>query len=698
MKRLLRRRLRADRADRQGLAGGERGAAPPARVPIAEWYRARAPLSSIADDCEALVRVARGRGGRRRRCAGIDRRRSSARPCARSVRRARAASTLAGDETADGAARQGARRGRRRSRAARPRGTTCSSRCSSTASSRTSAAGRPTFVFDWPAPLGALARRKPDDPRLVERFELYAGGLELANAFGELTDPSSSARASSPSPRRARRAARRSTRSTRRCWPRWPRMPPTSGVALGFDRLVMLVLGAERHPRRRRLRRRRGLKPRPRPTPSASSGPRLRSPVPDRLDALEAVGPLRRRRRRGGPRAAPGDSARACARRPAGSLRLPRPRGAGRRRARRRRPPDRRLLALSSMGQRPLVVGGRLLEALERRQRLAAVEVGLGLGRAALRSRPSRPRPPLRSVLRRPACSRKVTVTHGAAEFTPYGTCRISRRSAPILDPDPLLLGVCAAGGLDIVTQSPDRYGAGRARRRQQRLMQIVAAASRSSRVFYLLVIRPQSKKAKEHQKMLTELKKGDEVVTRAGSSDASPASRRRGHAAGAGGRPPARAARVDHRRYGAKAAEKPPKTPRPKTSKPPNLRNANKSWNAPGGGRRLSTGFVTVLAVLYLVRRWRPKRSSRRRVVKKHFQKRIQLGLDLQGGLHLVYEVNVDKAVCEQGRPPRVGHRGPPAQGQGRQRRRRSRARAATTSSSRSRIPPSRPSSTTRC
>ena len=50
------------------------------------------------------------------------------------------------------------------------------------------ARSRPTFVFDWPAPLAALARPKPGDPRVVERFELYAGGLELANAFGELTD------------------------------------------------------------------------------------------------------------------------------------------------------------------------------------------------------------------------------------------------------------------------------------------------------------------------------------------------------------------------------------------------------------------------------------------------------------------------------------------------------------------------------
>ena len=49
-------------------------------------------------------------------------------------------------------------------------------------------AARPSSL-DWPRPLAALARRKPGDPLTVERFELYAGGLELANAFGELTDP-----------------------------------------------------------------------------------------------------------------------------------------------------------------------------------------------------------------------------------------------------------------------------------------------------------------------------------------------------------------------------------------------------------------------------------------------------------------------------------------------------------------------------
>ena len=100
------------------------------------------------------------------------------------------------------------------------------------------------FVFDWPEPLGALARRRVDDPRFVERFELYAGGLELANAFGELTDPHE---------QRARFLAETAARAARgkTVYPldeallaALATMPPTAGVALGFDRLVMLVLGA----------------------------------------------------------------------------------------------------------------------------------------------------------------------------------------------------------------------------------------------------------------------------------------------------------------------------------------------------------------------------------------------------------------------------------------------------------------------
>jgi lysyl-tRNA synthetase class 2 len=107
------------------------------------------------------------------------------------------------------------------------------------------AAAGPTFVLDWPAPLGALARPTPDDPRLVERFELYAGGLELANAFGELTDPVEQRR-------RFQEEARVRAALGKEVYPldeallsALARMPPTCGIALGFDRLLMLALGAD---------------------------------------------------------------------------------------------------------------------------------------------------------------------------------------------------------------------------------------------------------------------------------------------------------------------------------------------------------------------------------------------------------------------------------------------------------------------
>jgi len=103
---------------------------------------------------------------------------------------------------------------------------------------------RPTFVLDWPRPLAALARPKPGDPHTVERFELYAAGLELANAFGELTDPVE---------QRRRFEAELATRHQRgkavypideKLLAALAHMPPTCGIALGFDRMLMLVLGA----------------------------------------------------------------------------------------------------------------------------------------------------------------------------------------------------------------------------------------------------------------------------------------------------------------------------------------------------------------------------------------------------------------------------------------------------------------------
>ncbi len=104
---------------------------------------------------------------------------------------------------------------------------------------------RPVVVYDWPVHLAALARRKADNPRVVERFEAYIGGIELANAFGELTDPVE---------QRARFVDDQLTRQERGK-PVYPidekliraleeGLPPSAGIALGIDRLVMLVLGA----------------------------------------------------------------------------------------------------------------------------------------------------------------------------------------------------------------------------------------------------------------------------------------------------------------------------------------------------------------------------------------------------------------------------------------------------------------------
>lgn len=105
--------------------------------------------------------------------------------------------------------------------------------------------GRPTVLAEYPVSMAALSRPKPGDPRLAERFELYACGVELANAFGELTDPAV---------QRQRFEADMDLKE-RLYGDRYPvdedflaalehGMPESAGIALGFDRLVMLCTGA----------------------------------------------------------------------------------------------------------------------------------------------------------------------------------------------------------------------------------------------------------------------------------------------------------------------------------------------------------------------------------------------------------------------------------------------------------------------
>jgi elongation factor P--(R)-beta-lysine ligase len=106
--------------------------------------------------------------------------------------------------------------------------------------------GRPTILCEYPVAEAALARPAAHDPRVAERFELYACGVELANAFGELTDAAE----------QRRRFESEMAEKQRVHGERYPidedflaalaAMPEASGIALGFDRLVMLMTGAQR--------------------------------------------------------------------------------------------------------------------------------------------------------------------------------------------------------------------------------------------------------------------------------------------------------------------------------------------------------------------------------------------------------------------------------------------------------------------
>jgi len=104
---------------------------------------------------------------------------------------------------------------------------------------------RPTILTEFPASMAALARLKPGDPSVAERFELYAGGLELANAFSELADPGEQRRRFLAE-QRERRAAGREVYPLDEAFLRdLGRMPSAAGIALGVDRLVMLAAGVD---------------------------------------------------------------------------------------------------------------------------------------------------------------------------------------------------------------------------------------------------------------------------------------------------------------------------------------------------------------------------------------------------------------------------------------------------------------------
>jgi lysyl-tRNA synthetase class 2 len=104
--------------------------------------------------------------------------------------------------------------------------------------------GRATILCEYPVSEAALARPKPTDPRVAERFELFACGVELANAFGELTDPLEQRRRFEADMDAKERIYGERYPIDEALLQALPLMPPTAGIALGFDRLVMLATHA----------------------------------------------------------------------------------------------------------------------------------------------------------------------------------------------------------------------------------------------------------------------------------------------------------------------------------------------------------------------------------------------------------------------------------------------------------------------
>ena len=104
---------------------------------------------------------------------------------------------------------------------------------------------QPTFVYDFPTEVSPLSKQRPDDPDTVERFELYIGGFEVANAFSELNDPAEQRRrfeAQLADRQRGDAEAHAMDEDYIRALEYG--MPPAGGEGVGIDRLVMLLTGS----------------------------------------------------------------------------------------------------------------------------------------------------------------------------------------------------------------------------------------------------------------------------------------------------------------------------------------------------------------------------------------------------------------------------------------------------------------------
>jgi lysyl-tRNA synthetase class 2 len=221
----------------------ERGPLHHPEFTMLEWYRAGAPYTALMDDCAVLLRLAAEAAG----ATALTWRDKTCDPRLEPERLtvAEAMQKYAGIDVLDGDLFQGARAAG--VRVADDDGwSDLFSRTMTQLVEPNLGVGRATLLYEYPVSEAALARPAPGNPRVAERFELYACGVELANAFGELTDPAE----------QRRRFIADMDEKARIYGERYPIdedflaalavMPEASGAALGFDRLVMLAVGARR--------------------------------------------------------------------------------------------------------------------------------------------------------------------------------------------------------------------------------------------------------------------------------------------------------------------------------------------------------------------------------------------------------------------------------------------------------------------
>jgi lysyl-tRNA synthetase class 2 len=218
-----------------------------------EWYRAAEPYTAVMDDCVALIRIAAETAGAKRlRWRGreadpfVPAERISVADAFARYAGVDLLSTMAADGATDAEALAAAVKA---AGMAVPAEYTWSYLFTRVLTERVEPQlgnGQITILDRYPASEAALARRAKDDPRVSERFEVYACGVELANGFGELTDASE----------QRRRFGLEMDEKERLFGERYPvdedflaaltKMPEASGIAMGFDRVVMLALGAPR--------------------------------------------------------------------------------------------------------------------------------------------------------------------------------------------------------------------------------------------------------------------------------------------------------------------------------------------------------------------------------------------------------------------------------------------------------------------